>query len=155
MDYGDFSASMHRLGRTFSKPVDAELIEDYFEDLKGYSLPIVEQALTHCRQTARFWPRPVQVLDACIERARERSVSSVPDGHAPCRDCADSGFERGPEGRGLWCDGSGVCHLPGCGTPGADSEGHWFTRRCPCRTHNPVLARERDASKRQSPGVAA
>jgi hypothetical protein len=172
-DYGDFAASLHRLGRAFSKPVEAEMIQDYFDDLKGYSLGLVEEALTHVRQTSRFWPRPVVILDACIEASRARASRSdaVPatvnhdDDRYACDVCLDTGFERKLE-----CDGTGVCRIDACANawavytqarsanPVADIDrpyAHAFTRRCVCRATNPVLVREREATRRPAPGGQA
>ena len=77
VDYGQFSASMYRLAQAMSKRIDADLINAYFDDCKGYSITIVEQALSHVRQTERFWPRPVVILDACIEQAMSSHLPSL------------------------------------------------------------------------------
>ena len=155
-----FTESLRRLGRAFNKPVDAELAGDYFEDLKGYTLGLVEQALTQVRQTQRFWPKPVVILDACIELARKghhyatampvetKDEQGNPVRAYACSVCEDTGFERG-----LICNGYGVCHLKGCNDAGTEHDPHQFTRRCACRASNPVLQRERDASRRPAPGA--
>jgi hypothetical protein len=153
---------MYRLAQAMSKRIDADLINAYFDDCKGYSITIVEQALGHVRQTARFWPRPVVILDACVEQAREgrHYAGAMPvdgvDAHGipirayACSVCEDTGFERG-----LLCNGHGLCRLKGCKDVGAEHEPHQFTRRCACRATNPVLMRERDASRRPAPGGSA
>jgi len=157
-----FSAALKRLGRAFGKDLDAELVGDYWDDLKGYSWPLVERALSQVRQSSRYWPRPVVILDACIEEARKGGhyTTAMPvdtkDEHGnpvrvyACDVCEDTGFERG-----LVCDGYGVCHIRGCSDQGSEHEPHGFTRRCACRATNPVLMRERDATRRPAPGGTA
>ena len=122
-------------------------------------LPVVERAFDVVRQSSHFWPKPAALLGACRDLAQRDALTggvNVPEyvdhqaGVYFCSVCQDTGFERG-----LVCDGSGVCHLKGCGALGSAVESHPFTRRCACRASNPVLQRERDASRRPAPGVAA
>ncbi len=157
-DLAVFSDGLHRLGRAFGKSVDGELTRDYFDDLRGYSWPLIERALVTVRQKARFWPRPVVILDACMEAARydAHRGSGVPanvnhdEGRYACEVCEDSGFERA-----LTCPGTGVCSLKGCGVQGASRKPHPFTRHCRCRATNPVLVNERASAKRPAEGVSA
>ena len=156
-DFERFGLAVRRLARSFNKPVESALVEDWFADLKGFSIGLVERAFDVVRQSSHFWPKPAALLGACRDLAQRDALTggvNVPEyvdhqaGVYFCSVCQDAGFERG-----LVCDGSGVCHLKGCGALGSAVESHPFTRRCACRASNPVLQRERDASRRPAPGA--
>lgn len=154
-DYTDFSAAIMRLADRLGgrNKVDATAVNDAFNDLRGFSMPVIERGLDECRRTCRFFPTPKQLIDACGEASRSRAFNGgdVPDyvdhqAQPPvffCAECQDTGFVRG-----MVCYGHGACRLKGCGVLGSTYETHDYTARCRCRAENPVLARERASSRR-------
>ena len=156
MDMPDFAASLKRLGRTMSRVVAEDLVEDYFSDLKEFPLDCVNKALDHVRKTARFWPRPSVIREACLLVPGVASVTSVPHWVDPaadvyfCNACCDSGFMQG-----LTCDGDGRCHIGHCGQTAGQMHTHTYTRRCGCVSSNPVMMRDRDLQRNRNAGRQA
>ena len=61
-----------------------------------------------------------------------------------CRECEDTGFVRGLDGKGRDCSGNGHCGIGRCGTKGGTTYAHTYTRPCRCRPTNTILAGERE-----------
>jgi hypothetical protein len=154
MDMPAFSASLKRLGRVMSRVVADDLVEDYFVDLKEFPLDTVDRALDHVRKSARFWPRPGVIREACLLVPGVRSATCIPSWVDPvaeayfCSDCSDSGFVRGLE-----CAGDGRCHVGHCGQQVGQTGPHPYIRRCGCVRTNPVLMRERDIQRQRTAGA--
>ena len=155
-DLPTFRDALHRLGRVFSRAVSEELVEDYFQDLKEFDWRLVEAAIEETRKTAKFWPRPAVLREACLTPMRSEPFTSMPayvnhtEERYACDVCQDTGFERG-----LSCEGNGTCHVGHCGAQGYVNAAHDFTRRCRCRATNPVLVRERERSAARRSGMQA
>jgi hypothetical protein len=153
-DMPAFKLALHRLGRSLGRAVSEELTEDYFNDLLEFSWPIVEAAMEDVRKTARFWPRPAILREACLKPMRSEPFTQLPTNvnHAEeryaCDVCQDTGFERE-----LTCDGNGACRVGHCGAKGYANLPHDFTRRCGCRATNPILVRERERSAARRSGM--
>lgn len=147
-DLDTFGASYRRMATRLGKAVDGAVVMEAFRDVREHPLPVVEAALETLGRSCRFMPRPVQVIEACRDHARQRATDGVGvpswvDHQADvffCNDCHDTGFAQG-----LVCDGDGRCHLHGC------HEAHAYTRKCGCRPTNPVLAHQRDLLRRSAP----
>lgn len=156
MDMPEFSAALKRLGRTMSRVVGEDLVEDYFLDLKEFPLENVHRAFDHVRKTAKYWPRPSVIREACLLVPGVASVTSVPPWVDPvadvffCSDCDDSGFVRRLE-----CPGDGSCQIAHCGQVSGQSTSHGYTRRCSCVSTNPVMMRERDLHRNRNAGRQA
>ena len=151
MDMPAFSASLKRLGRVMSRPITDDLVEDYFTDLREFPLDTVDRALDRVRKTAKFWPRPAVIREACIVAPGVGSITAVPHWVDPvadvyfCSTCSDSGFVRG-----LTCVGDGGCHIGHCGQLAGQTSEHSYTRRCRCVSTNPVMQRERDIQRQRT-----
>jgi len=155
-DMPAFKTALYRLGRVMNHPVSEALVEDYFGDLREFQWPTVQVAIEDVRKTARYWPRPVVLRDACLKPMGSEPATPMPAyvNHAEerfaCDVCQDTGFERA-----LACDGNGACRVGHCGAAGYMNAPHDFTRRCRCRATNPVLVRERERSAARRSGMQA
>lgn len=58
-----FSMMLDRLARVFNRKMDAEVAEEYWKTLQGYSLETVEGMMREARDRERFMPVPARLCD--------------------------------------------------------------------------------------------
>jgi hypothetical protein len=147
-----FDTDLLRMARVFGQSPTGEVLGDYFDDLKDYPLATVQNAISHCRKTSKFWPRPAVLREACTMIPGVSVSTIVPawvNHNADvyfCKDCDDTGFVLRLE-----CPGDGRCGIGNCGKLGSNGHAHDYVRRCHCRSSNPVLLRDREESRKVRP----
>lgn len=151
VDRPAFNEAISRLARVMDKSASADLLEDYYHDLREFDLAQVLRAIDHARQSSRFWPRPAVLREACRQPRQDAPGTAIPAWVDPvagvhwCDACADTGFVLGLE-----CPGDGACHMRSCGRLGDQSHTHAYTRRCGCLSTNPVIAHDRDEQRKRA-----
>jgi hypothetical protein len=137
-----FFAIFERVQRIHGKPKDGAMALEYFEALKGLSLHIVDTAAKQVVKTSRFFPKPVDWLEAAytLEKpkpgfAKERWATTASGETVPtfvCLKCNDTGWrlECGCEFESVY----GKCDQHGTGS----SASRMPVLPCHCRDTNPV-----------------
>lgn len=163
VDRPAFLALWKRVCRTFNHKLDAEQFEDYFTALASVTLEDAESASDALCKSSRYWPKPVDWLEAaqrCRKSPRHFSTFAppvvTPDGATEttfyCHICRDTGWR------------------PGCGCEMGRLDltrkcpAHPFTRHglaypepvkpCQCRNSNPSWLANHE-TKYIAPGDAA
>lgn len=149
-DLLQFSDKIQRLAKVFNHDLNAETIQDYFEDLKEFSWPTVDRALGYARKGSKYWPKPAHLREYCLFSPHVASDVEIPswvDHNAEiyfCKDCSDTGFI--PK----HCDGTGRCGIGHCGKQYSDGHTHDYVSKCHCRATNPILCAERAEFRKRS-----
>jgi len=137
------------LARTFNRKSDPAQCNAYFDALVHVPFAELEHAVGHLQRTARFFPKPVEWLDA-VQRTRQPvahpqprvvTEAGVTEAAFFCARCEDTG----------WCPDCG-CHVDhldagrkcllhgGRVLPGYDDPRPRSFGPCPCRETNPTWA---------------
>jgi hypothetical protein len=74
-DKEEFQKAMASVGIAFDKEITKGHLKVYFEALSEYSIDQVKRALSACLKSCRFFPRPVDIIDAIAEA--ERPVNAI------------------------------------------------------------------------------
>jgi hypothetical protein len=139
-----FEAIFTRVQKLYGKPKDAEMALAYFQALVELPLTLVDSASLTLVKTNRFFPRPVDWLEAAYKLepikkgfAPERWVHTA-DGHRVatviCPKCSDSGWC--PECGCALEDVAGKCKEHGTGSSASSMP----VQPCHCRDTNPEFA---------------
>jgi hypothetical protein len=139
-----FKPIFERVQKLYSKPKDAETCLAFFDALKELPLTVVESASYAVVKTSRYFPRPVDWLEAAYKLepikkgfAPERWVHTA-DGHRVatviCPKCSDSGWC--PECGCALEDVAGRCKEHGTGSSASSMP----VMPCMCRDTNPEFA---------------
>lgn len=103
-DRSAFFELFSRVSRTFNRKPDAELCGDYFTALEAVPFDDVQAAADGLLKTSRYWPKPVDWLEAAQRARRGKSFSQftapvvVADGEDAiyhCHQCLDTGWRPG------------------------------------------------------------
>ena len=136
-----FEAIFTRVQKLYGKPKDGEMCRAYFDALKELPLAVVDAAAHALIKTEKFWPKPVDWLDAAfkIDAPKagfrpERWVHTA-DGHrvatVVCPECSDTGWR--PECGCQFESVNGRCDQHGTGS----SASRMPVVVCLCRDTNP------------------
>lgn len=143
-DRDAFWAIFSRLNMLYGKKPDADMGNEYFEALQELPMTLVQDAVASLRKTSRYFPRPVDWLEAAYKLepikkgfAPERWVHTA-DGHRVatviCLSCNDTGWAH--ECGCPFEDVSGKCEQHGTGS----SASRMPVVACVCRDTNPEFA---------------
>lgn len=81
---------IRRVAAAFSKTLDTETYETYFDALKHYPINLVRKAVDACIAQETFFPPPAVVIQA-IHAERQRNP---PQPDKSCPECDGTGFTR-------------------------------------------------------------
>jgi hypothetical protein len=147
-DYPAFLALAERLAQTLQATVGADTYEDLFASLKPFRLEAVQDAAETLRDTARYFPRPVEWREAAetseltfIKRAIQPARREP--WHCDCTACDDTGWQT------LSCTGDDErcpCRKDRPQDP------HTFARMCECRERNRTYQRHLMAQRTRQDG---
>jgi hypothetical protein len=136
-----FEVIFVRVQKLYGKPKDGEMCRAYFDALQELPIAVVDAAAHALIKTSKFWPKPVDWLDAAylIDKpkagfARERWAKTA-SGETVytyiCHHCADTGFR--PECGCPFDSMYGKCDEHGTGS----SASRMPMKPCACRETNP------------------
>lgn len=73
-DKARFAAMLLPLASLFDRELGEDVARLYFEALRGYDLPVVAAAIATVAKTARFFPKPADIIDAIEGPAEDRAA---------------------------------------------------------------------------------
>jgi hypothetical protein len=136
-----FQAIFKRVGRLYNKPYDGEMNTAYFEALKELPLTVVDAASHALVKSSRYFPRPVDWLEAAYK------IDTPKPGFAVNRWVTTAGGERTATYVCLKCNDGGFRWQCGCAFEDVDGKcaehktGSSASRMpvtpCECRDTNP------------------
>lgn len=142
----DDSLRLHRavtaLGLAFHRDLDDADYDRFEADLADLPIDRIEDACLHLRRHSKRFPTVAHIREQADLLPRHTpalpapTLPGRPDDPPHCSACDDSGWELG-----LWCEG-GTCGHPRAHGP------HTFTRRCHCRSSNPVYQERQRAHRK-------
>lgn len=79
-----------RLAAAYSKNLDLQTYETYFDALKNFQIPLLRKAVDDCIAQETFFPTPAVIIQA-IHAERQRNP---PRHDQACPECAGTGYTR-------------------------------------------------------------